>query len=166
MPYREADRETDGIDAVLNGCLIWTGRTTAAGSPVVRMRDGNTTPMRRAWEKANGRRIPKGKEVLKLCGNTLCVNPQHGEPVNAREREYRRGRTKLREDEALTAYRLGRSGWSHRDIARFFGVSPRTAGRIMNGQYGSLQETIKRGKPRRESRGTRRHREWEWEPRA
>ena len=89
------------------GCWLWTGaagfhpkyRSHRYGQFVIWMAspDGKrrklTTAHRFAYECSNGVTLPKGEDVDHLCGNKLCVNPEHLEAVSHREnilRSYRR----------------------------------------------------------------------------
>ena len=63
-------------------CLEWTGNVQPRGYGMVRVgsrTDGSRRMMlahRRAWELANGP-IPEGMQVMHLCNNKLCCNPDH-----------------------------------------------------------------------------------------
>ena len=90
------------------GCWLWTGssgfhpkyRTHRYGQYVIwtpsadkGKRRKMTTAHRFAYECSNGVTLPKGEDVDHLCGNKLCVNPEHLEAVSHREnilRSYRR----------------------------------------------------------------------------
>ncbi len=68
-------------------CWIWTGCRTLAGYGHIRLH-GRKSPMvyahRFSYESTFGS-IPDGKELDHLCRNTLCVNPNHLEPVSHRQ---------------------------------------------------------------------------------
>ena len=63
-------------------CLEWTGNVQPRGYGMVRVgsrTDGSRRMMlahRRAFELANGP-IPEGMQVMHLCNNKLCCNPDH-----------------------------------------------------------------------------------------
>lgn len=71
------------------GCVVWTGSTNGVGYGilVVSPGDGSHRKLyahRLAYERKNGP-IPDGLHLDHLCRNTLCVNPDHLEPVTAGE---------------------------------------------------------------------------------
>jgi hypothetical protein len=65
-------------------CWLWTG-------PVHKRygKAGNTTAHRHVYHLLVGD-IPEGLELDHLCGKTLCVNPDHLEPVSRAENMRRR----------------------------------------------------------------------------
>lgn len=137
MPWRAAREDEDGINAVSCGCWIWTGRTVK-GTPVIRTREAHTTAARYYWTREHGKPVPEGKCLKSLCGERLCVNPSHREPVTEREKKYRTGEVILGPEIARQAHAAAKRGASHSQIARAYGVSKRTAGRLANGTYSSL----------------------------
>jgi hypothetical protein len=71
-----------------NGCWIWLGKISGRGYgsfPVGKM---NYAAHRIYYEKAKGE-IPEGLVLDHLCRNIKCVNPDHLEPVPARENTLR-----------------------------------------------------------------------------
>jgi hypothetical protein len=78
MPKIPSHRTPAPLLDPVTGCLIWMGRMEngygrhgAAGAHVV------------AWEKANGRKVPKGYEVHHKCVNPPCVNASHLDAIPA-----------------------------------------------------------------------------------
>ena len=138
MPWRHATEVLDGKEAELCDCWIWMGRTDDKGIPIRRIDDTMTTAARAEWEKTKGP-VPKGKLLFAVCGNKLCVNPQHRDPIDAAEREYRLGRTLLNPDLAERAWQCAERGMPYRQMAKVFGISTRTAGRIAKRQYSTLK---------------------------
>lgn len=59
-----------------NGCILWTGATTAAGYGRVQARGDSAYAHRYAWEQAN-RALSSDELVDHICHNTRCVNPEH-----------------------------------------------------------------------------------------
>ena len=100
MKYRKSqDLETKllkKIDKQKNGCWIWIGAifnkgTKSYGQIRIGPRDNNKVfrAHRITYEYYIGK-IPKELELDHLCRNTLCVNPDHLEPVTHYE-NMRRG---------------------------------------------------------------------------
>ena len=57
--------------------------------------DGRKVQMpvhRLEWERANGRPVPEGLEIVHLCNNRRCCNPEHLEAVTASENILRSSR--------------------------------------------------------------------------
>jgi hypothetical protein len=66
-------------------CRIWHGSTSGRGSYGQIRVDGVLLYAHRvAWEVANGP-IPEGMQVDHLCRQTLCIRPDHLEPVTPEE---------------------------------------------------------------------------------
>lgn len=76
------------------------------------------------YEAAKGA-VPKGMELDHLCRNTLCVNPDHLEPVTSRENTRRGAVAKLTSADVLEIRRL-RPACDAKTLAERFGVVPRT----------------------------------------
>lgn len=81
-------------------CWLWTGgkggtATTQYGVMIVDWRGPRTSSHRVAWLLERGP-IPEGHVVDHLCGNTLCVNPEHLEPVTPQENRRRQSERKTR----------------------------------------------------------------------
>ena len=71
------------------GCIIWTGHQ-AAGYGRFWLEGRNVMAHRAAYELLVGP-IPGGLQVDHLCGQALCVNPDHLEPVTPRVNVHRSG---------------------------------------------------------------------------
>lgn len=88
-------RETGGyaIDS-LTGCWIWQRSTSLQGYGQV-WYNGKLHRAHRVFYELHRGSIPKGLQIDHKCGNRLCVNPDHLEPVTAIEntsRAMRRGK--------------------------------------------------------------------------
>ena len=134
MPWREANEPQDGLNAVLCACHIWTGYTDRNGVPVVRTKTSQTTARRAAWVR-EGREIGANEVLVTDCGEPLCVRVLHMSAVDRKEYSYRKGQTKL---EPAVAQMAQQSGLSLRETAKRFGISPRTAAKIRDGNYRGL----------------------------
>ena len=66
------------------GCLVWKRATNRGGYGVIRLGNRSWIAHRAAYHLSVGE-IPPGLVLDHLCRNTLCVNPDHLEPVTGRE---------------------------------------------------------------------------------
>lgn len=69
-------------------CWEWTGRPNKGGYGQVTRRGKPRLVHRLAYEMLVGP-IPEGLDLDHLCRNTICVNPDHLEPVTNRENTMR-----------------------------------------------------------------------------
>lgn len=65
-------------------CVLWTGTVNNAGYGVAHVGDSTTSAHRALWILLHGP-LPAGLEIDHLCGNRLCVNVDHLEPVTHAE---------------------------------------------------------------------------------
>lgn len=120
-------------------CIEWTGARIPEGygqkwNPRTKKAE---LAHRLAWEKANGP-IPAGMFVCHKCDNPPCVNPEHlflGTPKDNMADKCRKGRqprgethprAKLTERDVREIRRADGHGSSQRELARLYGVSPRS----------------------------------------
>lgn len=90
FPASPLDRFIARIE-VDGDCWVWTGGTDGDGRYGMTKADGRHVPAHRwAYEHLTGQQIPDGFELDHLCRRTLCVNPDHLEPVTHQE-NVRRG---------------------------------------------------------------------------
>lgn len=75
-----------------SGCWLWGGATVKGGYGVFRNEGKNSMAHRLAYEHFKGD-IPKGLQLDHLCRVTCCVNPDHLEPVTAKENTLRGNNT-------------------------------------------------------------------------
>ena len=54
-------------------CWIWSGGDNGAGQPKIHGRSGR----RVTWEAAFGERLRKTTQITVICGNPMCLNPDH-----------------------------------------------------------------------------------------
>lgn len=97
------------------GCWNWTGAKVRGGYGG----HGSGRAHRVAWELLVGA-IPEGHDLHHLCGNRLCVNPEHLEPRLPREHRGRNG--KLSEHQLDRILELIREGRELVEIANDLGV--------------------------------------------
>lgn len=75
------------VEVRRNGCWQWTGARTGDKRNYAAFQEGTRKTVRAhrwAYEHWVGP-IPKGLVLDHLCRNTLCVNPEHLEPVTSGE---------------------------------------------------------------------------------
>lgn len=82
--------------------------------------------------------IPKGMQLDHLCRVRHCVNPAHLEPVTNAVNSRRGARAKLTPEAVRVIRRLPALGWSHREIARVFGVGKTTVGCALSSETWSV----------------------------
>lgn len=111
-------------------CWPWIGNFTSQKYGIFNWQ-GKTKAHREAVVQS-GRSIPPGAVVLHLCDNPPCVNPRHlrvGTPEENSLDAARKGRMnfrphKLTECSVREIRRWHAAGWTYREIAERFGVSP------------------------------------------
>ena len=69
---------------VADGCMIWTAALNSKGYPVFSVYGRVELAHRVSYETFVGP-IPEGLQLDHLCRDPRCVNPDHLEPVTARE---------------------------------------------------------------------------------
>jgi hypothetical protein len=77
-------RLVDNVTLSESGCWDWTGATNSRGYGRITFMGRTTYAHRQVWETVVGA-IPDGLELDHLCRNTMCVNPDHLEPVTHAE---------------------------------------------------------------------------------
>ncbi len=104
------------------GCWIWKRAKTSTGYGHLTINNKQVLAHRFVYEKYKGT-IPEGLTLDHLCRNTLCVNPDHLEPVT-HAMNCRRGKnTKLiPQVREYIKYQVSK-GISRRQIARDLGIS-------------------------------------------
>jgi DNA-binding CsgD family transcriptional regulator len=125
---RTADKRFDAMVEKGPSCWQWTGSTTRMGYgqfSVMTLGEGRRMiPAHRyAWERASGV-IPDGVDVLHLCGNRICVRPDH---LALRDPGETSRLPTSRQMQILTVWVDRGMMWkSHTRIAEELGVGPGT----------------------------------------
>jgi hypothetical protein len=119
------------VDYVIddNGCWIWQLHTSR-GYGRTKM-GGRTQNAHRAYYELAVEPIPAGWHLDHLCRVTLCVNPDHMEPVTPRENQRRSRNTKIT---WAIASEIRASKGRGVDVADQFGVSPQLVCDIRKGR--------------------------------
>lgn len=133
------------------GCWEWTGSRNAAGYGKIMVgsrSDGTRRGLiasRAAWEMHNGP-IPEGMVVRHHCDNPPCVRPDHlaigTTRENARDAVERDRNTygvripqaKLTPPKVIAIRAAVADGWTQREVASQYGVSPSLIGLIAHGK--------------------------------
>ena len=145
----DVDRFHKKYDVQENGCWIWKGGTRPNSKGVLYPRhwseDGKSIGAHRFSYQMTHGEIPAGVYICHKCDTPLCVNPCHlfaGTHIDnmadmvAKQRSYRgkgeekKGLAKLTNEQARQIREM--SG-SQSEIAKKFGVSQTTIGRIKRG---------------------------------
>jgi hypothetical protein len=113
------------------GCWNWNGLVYHSGYGRAPSNKGAMTAHRWAYEILGGV-VPDGKQLDHLCRNRRCINPDHLEPVTAKENIRRSPRTKLTMDQAREIRSLHLKE-PLRDTAARYGVSRSLINRIQLG---------------------------------
>lgn len=122
-----------------NGCWNWTGRKDDKGYGQFQIMSKRQERSHRLAFKFENGQIPPGLIVRHKCDNPSCVNPSHLElgtvQDNVMDRNLRqRGRYRYIPDSEIRDMRVDYDGGMKKAaIARKYGVSKTTAGRIING---------------------------------
>lgn len=83
------DRFEKRVNRIPGGCWEWVGHTNGGGYGRLAI-EGRTTVYAHRWSyEYHVGPIPDGLEIDHLCRNTLCVNPDHLEPVTPDENKRR-----------------------------------------------------------------------------
>lgn len=115
-----------------SGCWEWKSRTGRYG--LVRVNGVMTSAHRATYIKLRGK-IPDGLELDHLCRNPLCVNPDHLEPVTAKENTRRKKATKLNVERVGQMRQRRSEGAKLSDLAEEFNLSPGHVSEICRGKY-------------------------------
>lgn len=113
-------------------CWIWRGGLSKAGyGKRGRKTSGSSLAHRWYYEQVHGP-VPDGKTLDHLCRQPPCINPNHLEPVTQRVNSMRGVTPKLTAAEVRAI--LQDETRSYRTLARDFGVSTHSIGRIKRRQ--------------------------------
>lgn len=118
LEFGLADTERFWSKVEISGsCWRWLGRPNNTGYGVFSFAHTSTSAHRASYI-INVGQIPDGLHLDHLCGNRMCVNPAHLEPVTRTENQRRitERKTACSYGHALTpenvlAYETPRSGW-------------------------------------------------------
>jgi hypothetical protein len=108
-----------------NGCWIWQGVRNHGGYG----KWGGNGAHRVMYERLVGP-VPHGLQLDHLCRNRACVNPEHLEPVTAKENQRRGSRARLTAED-VAAIRGLAGTMTQRAIAKRFGVGQDHVSRII-----------------------------------
>lgn len=111
----------------LTPCWIWqgahTGNNSRPGYGYIRVGKRTVYMHRYFYEEKYGE-IPSNLEIDHLCRQTLCVNPEHVEPVTPAENNRRKPNIKLTPEDVRAVRTLAaQRNLKQREIAAQFGIS-------------------------------------------
>jgi len=134
-----------------NGCLIWQGYAKD-GAGISTVFNYNDKTHRHVYRLAIGR-IKKNINILRICNNSLCINPEHLSPITHKDlilhiahkssilRSLKAGLSILTEKDYDEIIELAAYGIPYKDIAQKYNVSRHRVSLI------ALQNGIRRNKP-------------------
>ena len=133
--------EPDYVVDAQTGCWVWQrARRGRPGKPYGCLPEGDGA--HRVYYERHRGPIPDGLHIDHLCvsqpphtGTTLCVNPDHLEPVTPKENRRRAARTKLT-DRIVSDIRAAiKRGVRNIDLARKYDIDPSAISRIRHDKY-------------------------------
>lgn len=74
-----------GVVVLETECWLWTAANNGNGYGVFTVQRKHIYAHRYSWEQTHNEKIQNNLQIDHLCKNTLCVNPDHLEPVTHRE---------------------------------------------------------------------------------
>ncbi len=129
---RVESRIERGVEAGFDTpCWAWRGYVGVNGYGQIGIRGKRYLAHRVVWQREHGS-IPEGLELDHLCRNTICVNPNHLEPVTHRENSSR-AMLKITPEFMARVVEMKATGkYSIRAIGRTLGVSHHTVRRALS----------------------------------
>jgi predicted XRE-type DNA-binding protein len=131
----------------MSDCIEWEGSRTAGGYGRIWMKDRHVYAHRQVMADIYGWDALEGREVMHLCDNKPCVNPEHlrigthaENMADAAEKGLlpgsagNRNHVKLTPRQVVAVRHMRRCGMKQQQIASFFGVSRPCIGHLLNGR--------------------------------
>jgi hypothetical protein len=125
------------------GCWIWRGATNSSKHPQFRVYQGTVSAQWYAL-RLDGQNIPRGAPVARMCGNRLCVRPDHCavgadecarlSRINATRRQPRKQGKKLTGRVVEVIKSRIRAGELYREIATDYGIGVAMVCHIASGR--------------------------------
>lgn len=140
--FKTADeRFNEKYTVAQNGCWLWKTGVDAKAYPKFRGHDGRHQKASHfSWQRANGRKLFDGEQVLHECDTPRCVNPDHlflgSQSANMQDRAHKgRGNHRITRFIAGEIRRLYAAGdVSQQRLAKKFGVAQTTVSCIVRNQ--------------------------------
>jgi len=129
-----------------SGCHVWVGPKHPQGHGIVSLSGGVSGTAARVMFEHHFGALRIGTAVLRLCGNKLCVNPQHlkggsFEEVAKVRRTFGQAKlgekvrtSKLKASDIPRIRQLRKDGRSFASIAKFYGVTAKTIHNVVKGR--------------------------------
>ena len=112
------------------GCFVYQGADNGRYGLITRRRR-QTTIHRFVWELLFGPLVP-GTQIHHRCGNRLCANPLHLEPLSHAEHCRRHNAGLIQPADYARIDALEAQGMLHHEIADLFGVSRSRITQVLN----------------------------------
>lgn len=113
-------------------CWIWPYTKNGSGYGTIG-RERKVLDAHRFLYEILVRKVPFNCELDHLCGNRLCVNPAHLEPVIHRENCLRGKQTKLTAEDVKYIKKMAGT-YNQREIAERYGISHQLVSMILRGK--------------------------------
>lgn len=118
------------------GCWTWTGAQHRQGYGHIRIDDSVEFAHRVSWNIHFGA-IPDGAEIMHVCDNPCCVNPDHlmlGTHRDNMRDMARKGRKPSKLKGVVSDIKtMAKCGWRQQQIADYYGVSQSAISMVISG---------------------------------
>jgi hypothetical protein len=117
------------------GCWLWLLAVNNWGYGIEHIvRSPSTLAYLNSYVSKYGK-VPEGKVLDHTCKNTLCINPDHLEPVTTAVNTQRGRVAKLDQRKVTTIYQLYLTGlFTYRNLAEAMGVSKGAIDKVLTGR--------------------------------
>jgi hypothetical protein len=109
------------------GCLEWVGRVNREGAPsvsaAITQRHGTRQATRLAWTAHHGRKLERGTQLVRTCGNPKCIHPLHLKEATAADLWSDQDLTVQRQG-SVGALKLGKRTFSAQAVYQMQSISP------------------------------------------
>lgn len=145
---RERMDKHTGLPTEPKGCREWRAGSGGDGYGSIGVSGKVMRAHRVAWALHHNTPIPQGLQIIHICNNPRCVNPEHlglgtpSENMQHRSLSGRHGRAKLTYDDVVLARKLAAKGISVRELAERYKVTHMTMYRVVTGRSWKCVDTV------------------------